>query len=74
MGILKIRGLGEATIKSSPAFWEYPPPMGFIYGMAPDKIYHEPNLHRSQGGGVEVQVEISYAYSSIVGGKLCLFT
>ncbi len=39
MGILKIRGLGEATIKSSPAIQEYPPPMGFIYGIAPDKIY-----------------------------------
>ncbi len=37
MGILKLRGLGEVTVKSSPTFWEYPPPMGFIYGMAPNK-------------------------------------
>jgi len=45
--IHKIRGLGEAKAESGLTFWECPPPMGFIYHKALDKIYHEPNLHRS---------------------------
>jgi hypothetical protein len=43
-GILKIRGLGQGDSQVQP--------MGFIYSKAPGKIYHEPNLCRSQGVGV----------------------
>jgi hypothetical protein len=38
--------------KYNPTFWECPPPMGFTYGKAQGKIYHEPSPLRSWGVGV----------------------
>jgi hypothetical protein len=54
--------------KSGLAFWEFLPPMGFTYHKAWGKIYHEPNLRNHDVW----EWEGYYAYSSIVGGKLCL--
>jgi hypothetical protein len=45
------------------------PPMGFTYRKALGKIYHEPNLCKFDK---VYEWEGYYAYTSIVGGKLCL--
>ncbi len=62
---------GWTRLSSGPTFWECPPPMAITFLKAQGKIYHEPNLCRSQwvwrrrflclllnGGGVGIPLQV----------------